>query len=109
MKIAYTVKKIPRLLDAILDLSGIENGYIWNSIHFAFDGGFSLLRLDVPNSIQLYPKRNREKYGIPSNRDRIKCWIEIQIVPFYSPNRSKKSPRKGTDIPSMIERGNKLG
>ena len=60
-----------RLLDAILDLSGIENGYIWNSIHFAFDGGFSLLRLDIPNSIQLYPKRNREKNGIPSNRDRI--------------------------------------
>ena len=67
----HTVKKIPRLLDAILDLSGIENGYIWNSIHFAFDGGFSLLRLDIPNSIQLYPKRNREKNGIPSNRYRI--------------------------------------
>ena len=68
---ACTVKKILRLLDAILDLSRIENGYIWNSIHFAFDGGFSLLRLDIPNSIQLYPKRNREKNGIPSNRDRI--------------------------------------
>ena len=57
----YTVKKILRLLESILDLSRIENGFMWNSIHFAFDGGFSLLRLDIPNSIQLYPKRNREK------------------------------------------------
>ena len=92
----YTVKKVPRLPDRIWDLFGWDNVTIWNTIHFIIDGRQSISWKDILDTIQLYPKKIWEGAGIQSNRNRNEPWRVIQIVPFYKPEWSTISSRKGT-------------